>query len=95
MLGTDWLAGPAVAFGSAVNEVDWASTVVDSAICAWHGLVLSARRTRDVVDMLATDKMSVVQNRMPLTKRAICAWHGLLIGSGWLSEKFAASPARR
>jgi hypothetical protein len=36
LLGTDWLAGPAVAFGSAVNEVDWASTVVDSAICAWH-----------------------------------------------------------
>ncbi len=36
LLGANWLAGPAVACGSAVNEVDWASTVVGRAISAWH-----------------------------------------------------------
>ncbi len=37
MPGTDWLlAGPAVAYGSAVNEVDWASRVVGTGISAWH-----------------------------------------------------------
>ena len=36
LFGTDWLAAPAVAYGSAVNEVDWESTVVGRAISAWH-----------------------------------------------------------
>ena len=36
LIGTDRLAGPAVACGSAVNEVDWASGVVGGAISAWH-----------------------------------------------------------
>ncbi len=36
LLGAHWLADPAVACGSAVNEVDWASMVVGGAISAWH-----------------------------------------------------------
>ena len=36
LLGRDWLAGPAVACGSAVNEVDWASRGVERAISAWY-----------------------------------------------------------
>ena len=36
LLGAHSLAGPAVAYGSAVNEVDWASRVVGTGISAWH-----------------------------------------------------------
>ena len=86
LLGTDWLAGPAVAFGSAVNEVDWASTVVDSAISAWHGLVPTSstcsRRTRCPsyktgcrLRIDGSGRSSLVRRTSCPSTVAISAWH--------------------